>query len=327
MATTTAAIRVHRAGGPEELRYEEVPLSAPSAGEAQVRHSAIGVNFVDVYFRTGLYPPPAYPFVPGFEGAGVVEAIGARVSDVAVGDRVAYASRPLGAYAATRNVHADRLVKLPPNFDERLAAAAMLKGMTAHVLLYRAFELATGQTLLVHAAAGGVGSLMCQWAHHAGARVIGTVGSDEKAERARKDGCDHPIVYTRENFVERVKAITDGRGVDAVFDSVGKDTFSGSLECLAPLGTLVSFGQASGTVPPLDIRQLSKGSLTLTRPSVLDYTTRREDLVASARALLELVGKGVLRVRIDRTHALRDAAEAHRDLEGRKSAGSMLLIP
>jgi NADPH2:quinone reductase len=324
---TTSAIRVHRAGGPEELRYEDVEVLPPAAGEARIRHTAIGVNFIDVYHRTGLYPQPAYPFVPGLEGAGVVRSIGANVKDVAVGDRVAYASRPPGAYSAERNLPADRLVKLPANVDEKLAAAIMLKGMTAHVLLHRVFALERKHTLLVHAAAGGVGSLVCQWAHHIGARVIGTVGSDEKAEQARKDGCDHPIVYTRESFVERVKEITDGRGADVVYDSVGKDTFHGSLECLAPLGTLVSFGQSSGLVPPFDIRELAKGSLTLTRPSLLDYTASRDDLMASARALLDVVGRGVLRVRIDRTHALRDAARAHRDLEGRKSTGSMLLIP
>jgi NADPH2:quinone reductase len=324
---TTSAIQVHRAGGPEELRYEEIPLAAPVAGEAQVRHAAIGVNFIDVYHRTGLYPPPGYPFVPGLEAAGVVVAVGANVKDVAVGDRVAYSSRPLGAYAAVRNLPAERLVKLPANVEEKVAAAMMLRGMTAHVLLHRVFALERKHTLLVHAAAGGVGSLVCQWAHHIGARVIGTVGSDEKAERARQDGCDHPIVYTRESFVERVKQITDGRGVDVVYDSVGKDTFNGSLECLAPLGKLVSFGQSSGTVPPFDIRQLAKGSLTLTRPSLFDYTANREDMMASARALLDVVGQGVVRVRIGRTHALRDAAEAHRDLEGRKSIGSTLLIP
>jgi NADPH2:quinone reductase len=324
---TTRAIRVHRAGGPEELRYEEVELPPPAPGEVQVRNVAIGVNFIDVYHRTGLYPPPGYPFVPGLEGAGVVEAVGAGVKEMAVGNRVAYASRPLGAYSAERNMPADRLVKLPANVDEKVAAAIMLKGMTAHVLLHRVFALQRKHTLLVHAAAGGVGSLICQWAHSIGARVIGTVGNDAKAEQAREDGCDHPIVYTRESFVERVKAITDERGVDVVYDSVGKDTFNGSLECLAPLGLLACFGQSSGLVPPFDIRQLAKGSLTLTRPSLLDYTAKRDDLLASAGALFDAVGKGVLRVRIDRTYALRDAAQAHRDLEARKSAGSMLLIP
>jgi NADPH2:quinone reductase len=324
---TTRAIRIHRAGGPDELRYEDVELPPPASGEVQVRNVAIGVNFIDVYHRTGLYPPPGYPFVPGLEGAGVVEAVGASVKDIAVGDRVAYASRPLGAYAAERNMPADRLVKLPANVDEKIAAAIMLKGMTAHVLLHRVFALQRKHTLLVHAAAGGVGSLVCQWAHSIGARVIGTVGNDAKAEQARADGCDHPIVYTRESFVERVKAITDGRGVDVVYDSVGKDTFDGSLECLAPLGTLACFGQSSGLVPPFDIRQLAKGSLTLTRPSLLDYTASREGLIASAAALLDAVGNEVLRVHIGGTHALRDAAQAHHDLEGRASAGSILLIP
>jgi NADPH:quinone reductase len=325
--TTTLAIQVHRAGGPEELRAGELELPPPAAGEATIRHAAIGVNYIDVYFRTGLYPPPAYPFVPGLEGAGVVDAVGAGVRELKPGDRVAYAARPLGAYAARRNMPADRLVKLPANVDEKLAAAMMLKGMTAYYLLRRTFKVGRGHTILMHAAAGGVGSLVCQWAHHLGAVVIGTVGSDAKAERARAEGCDHPIVYTKESFVERVKAITDGRGVDVVYDSVGKDTFQGSIDCLAPLGMLVSFGQSSGAIAPFDIRTLTQGSLFLTRPSLLEYTAKREDLVRAASELFDVVGKGIVRCRIERTHALEDAEQAHRDLESRKTTGSMILIP
>jgi NADPH2:quinone reductase len=325
--TTTPGIQVQRSGGPEVLQFAEIELPPPARGEARIRHAAMGVNYIDVYFRTGLYTPPGYPFVPGLEGAGVVEAVGAGVSEVKVGDRVAYAARPLGAYAERRNIPADRVVVVPAGIEEKLAAAIMLKGMTAHYLLRRTFKVERGQTILMHAAAGGVGSLVCQWAHHLGARVIGTVGSDAKAERARADGCDHPIVYTRENFVERVKAITDGRGVDVVYDSVGKDTFDGSIACLAPLGMLVSFGQSSGLVPPFDIRKLAQGSLSLSRPSLLDYTAKREDLVASARELFDVVGQGIVRSRIERTYALKDAAQAHRDLESRKTTGSMILLP
>jgi NADPH2:quinone reductase len=324
---STLAIQVHRAGGPEVLQPADVELAPPAAGEARIRHAAIGVNYIDVYFRTGLYTPPSYPFVPGLEGAGLVEAVGANVRDVKVGDRVAYAARPLGAYAERRNIPADRLVKLPASVDEKLAAAMMLKGMTAHFLLRRTFDVKRGHTILMHAAAGGVGSLVCQWAHHLGATVIGTVGSDEKAERARKNGCDHPIVYTRDDFVERVKAITNGRGVDVVYDSVGKDTFDGSIACLAPLGTLVSFGQSSGTVPPFDIKKLAQGSLFLTRPSLLDYTAKREDLVRAASELFDVVGKDIVRCTIERTYELEAASEAHRALESRRTSGSMILIP
>lgn len=321
------AILIHHAGGPEVLHYEEVPIGPPSRGEARVRHHAIGVNFVDVYFRTGLYPPLGYPFVPGLEGAGVVEAVGGGVTEVSVGDRVAYATRPLGAYCDVRNVPASRLVRLPDAIDARLAAAVMLKGMTAQCLVRRAFRVERGHVVLVHAAAGGVGSLLVQWAHHLFATVIGTVGSEEKAERARNDGCDHVIVYTKEGFVERVRDVTGGRGVHVVYDSVGKDTFQGSLDCLAPLGMLVSFGQSSGAIPPIDIARIARNSLYLTRPSLLDYTARREDLLASAAELFDMLRKRALRVRIGAQHALARAADAHRDLEGRRTSGSTLLLP
>lgn len=322
----TRAIRVHRAGGPEELALADVELAPPAAGEAQIRHTAIGVNFIDVYHRTGLYPVPL-PFTPGMEAAGIVEAVGAGVTDVAAGDRVAYASRPLGAYADARNMPADRLVKLPREVDDVTAAAAMLKGMTAEFLLRRAFRVEKGHTVLVHAAAGGVGSLLCQWARHLGARVIGTVGSDEKAARARRDGCDHPIVYTREDFVARVRALTDGRGVDVVYDSVGKDTFAGSLECLAFRGMLVSFGQSSGKVPPLDVLQLTPKSAYVTRPSLVEYTAAREDLGASAAALFDVLRCGAVKIRAEQSFPLREAAAAHRALESRRTYGSTVLVP
>ena len=321
------AILVHHAGGPEVLHYEEVPIGPPSRGEARVRHQAIGVNFVDVYFRTGLYPPLGYPFVPGLEAAGVVEAVGGGVTEVSVGDRVVYATRPLGAYCDVRNVPASRLVRLPDAIDARLAAAAMLKGMTAQCLLRRTFRVERGHVVLVHAAAGGVGSLLVQWAHHLMATVIGTVGSEEKAERARSDGCDHVILYAKEGFVERVREITGGRGAHVVYDSVGKDTFQGSLDCLAPLGTLVSFGQSSGAIPPIEISRIARNSLYLTRPSLFDYTARREDLLASAAELFEMLRKKALRVRIGGQHALALAAEAHRELEARRTSGSSLLLP
>jgi NADPH2:quinone reductase len=261
------------------------------------------------------------------EGAGVVEAIGANVTEVAVGDRVAYASRPLGAYAEARNMPAHRLVKLPREIDDETAAAAMLKGWTAQVLLRRVIRIEKGHTVLVHAAAGGVGSILCQWAHHLGARVIGTVGTEEKAAQARADGCDHPIVYTKENFVERVKAITDGAGAQVVYDSVGKDTFQGSIECLASRGMLVTFGQSSGKIPPFDVLALSPKSAFLTRASMPEYTQTRGELVQTANELFDVMKKGVVKVRVGQRFALRDAAEAHRALEGRKTLGSTVLVP
>lgn len=322
----TRAIRVDRVGGPEVLVLEDVELAPPGAGEARIRHTAIGVNFIDVYHRTGLYPV-TLPFTPGMEGAGVVESLGAGVMELAVGERVAYASRPLGAYAEARNMLADRLVKLPDEIDDVTAAAAMLKGMTAEFLLRRAFRVERGHTILVHAAAGGVGSLVCQWARHLGARVIGTVGSDEKAERAQRDGCDHPIVYTREHFVARVRELTGGRGVDVVYDSVGKDTFAGSLECLAFRGLLVSFGQSSGKVPPLDVLQLTPKSAYVTRPSLVEYTATRADLVASSSALFDVLRRGVVKIRAEQSFPLREAAAAHRALESRRTYGSTVLVP
>jgi NADPH:quinone reductase len=321
-------VRVHAVGGPEVLRFEQVEVGEPGPGQVRLRQTAIGLNFIDVYHRSGLYPVANLPFTPGIEAAGVVEAIGEGVSEVAVGDRVAYAAPPIGAYAEARLMQADRLVKLPDGIDDRQAAAMMLKGMTAHYLLRRTFPVQAGQTILFHAAAGGVGLIACQWARHLGARVLGTVGSEAKAELARAHGCDVPIRYDREDVVARVRELTDGKGVSVVYDSVGKDTFAKSLDCLAPRGMLVAFGQSSGNIPPLDLGVLSqKGSLYVTRPTLMTYTAAREDLLASAKELFEVVRKGAVRIEVHQTFALRDAAEAHRALEGRKTTGSTLLLP
>jgi len=322
------AIRIHEHGGPEVLRWEEVPKPSPGPGEALVKHAAIGLNYIDVYFRTGLYKPPALPATIGMEGAGTVEEVGEGVSDLKPGDRVAYATAPIGAYSEYRTLKAERLVKLPDAIGFDTAAAMMLQGMTAEYLLLRTFKVQPGQTILIHAAAGGVGLIMCQWAKHLGATVIGTVGSDEKAALAKAHGCDHPIVYTREDFQARVKEITGGRMLPVVYDSVGRDTFMKSLDCLAPLGMLVVFGNASGPVPPFEIGTLAaKGSLYLTRPTLATYTAKREDLARSAAALFDVVQKGVVRIEVNQRFALKDAAEAHRALEGRRTTGSTLLIP
>ncbi len=316
------AIRFHQTGAPDVLRWEEVFLAEPAAGEARVRHEAVGLNYIDIYHRSGLYPV-ALPSGIGLEGAGVVEAVGAGVTDLKPGDRVAYAGGPLGAYAEARNMPADRLVKLPDAIDFRTAAAMMLQGMTAQYLLRRTYKVQPGDTILIHAAAGGVGLIVCQWAKALGATVIGTVGSDEKAALARAHGCDHPIVYTRENFTERVKAITGGAGVPVVYDSIGKDTFFGSLDCLRPLGMMVTFGNASGPVPPLDLGELAKrGSLFVTRPSLFAYTAKRADLLATAGELFDMVTSGKVRIEVNQTYALKDAARAHADLAARRTTGS-----
>jgi NADPH2:quinone reductase len=321
-------IRVHEVGGPEVMRYEEVEVGAPGPGQARIRQTAVGLNFIDVYFRSGLYPPPALPFTPGLEGAGVVEAVGEGVSDLVVGQRVAYASPPIGAYAEVRLHQADRLVPLPDGIGDEQAAAMMLKGMTAHYLLRRTFRVDRGQTILFHAAAGGVGTIACQWAKHLGATVIGTVGSAAKAEVARAHGCDHPIRYDQEDLVARVRELTDGKGVPVVYDSVGRSTFEKSLDCLAPLGMLVSFGQSSGKIPPVDLGILSqKGSLYVTRPTLMTYTAARADLVAAARELFEVVRSGAVRIEINQRYPLRDAIAAHRALEGRETTGSTILQP
>ena len=321
----SSAIRIHEVGGPEVLKWEAVTVGDPGPGEVRLRHGAVGLNYIDVYFRTGAYGADL-PFTPGLEASGVVEAVGDGVSDLAVGERVAYAAPPAGAYAEERLMPADRVVKVPEGVSDDLAAAMMLKGMTAHYLLRRTFRVKAGDTILFHAAAGGVGLIACQWAKKLGATVIGTVGSDEKAELAAAHGCDHPIVYTRENFVERVKSLTDGKGVPVVYDSVGKDTFADSLDCLSPLGTMALFGQSSGPVPPFEIGTLAaKGSLFLTRPTLMTYTAKRDDLVAAAGELFEVVESGAVKLEINQRFPLKDAADAHRALEARQTTGSTIL--
>ena len=324
----TGVVRVHEVGGPEVLRYENVEVGSPGPGQVLLRQTAVGLNFIDVYFRTGLYPPPQLPFVPGLEAAAVVEALGDGVRDLQVGQRVAYASPPIGAYAERRLMPADRLVALPEGISDEQAAAMMLKGMTAQYLLRRTYRVQSGQTVLFHAAAGGVGLIACQWAKQLGATVIGTVGSEAKAELARAHGCAHVIRYDREEVVARVREITGGKGVPVVYDSVGQATFERSLECLAPMGMLVSFGQSSGKIPPVDLGILSqKGSLYVTRPTLMTYTAERADLVASANELFDVVQRGAVRIEINQRFPLRDAAEAHRALEGRRTTGSTLLLP
>ena len=321
------AVRFHEVGGPEVLRWESVELATPTPGEAQVRHHAVGLNYIDTYHRTGLYPVPL-PSGIGLEGAGVVVAVGDGVGDLAPGDRVAYAGGPIGAYAEARNMPADRLVKLPDGISFEQGAAMMLQGLTAQYLLRRTYRVQPGDTILIHAAAGGVGLMVCQWARSLGATVIGTVGSDEKAELAQAHGCDYPIVYTRENFAERVKAVTGGEGVAVVYDSIGKDTFMDSLACLRPLGTMVLFGAASGPVPPFDLGLLAKmGSLFVTRPTLFTYCAKRADLVAMAAELFDVVVSGKVRIEINQRYALKDAAQAHRDLEARRTTGSTILLP
>ncbi|MHB1427493.1 MAG: quinone oxidoreductase family protein [Rhodocyclaceae bacterium] len=323
----THAIRIHETGGPEVLRWEEVGVGETAPNEARIRHEAIGLNFIDIYHRSGLYPLPL-PSGLGLEGAGVVEAVGSAVTDLQPGDRVAYAGGPPGAYAEVRNMPADRLVKLPETIDFKTAAAMMLQGMTAQYLLRRTYRVQPGDTILIQAAAGGVGLIVCQWAKALGATVIGTVSSDAKAALAKAHGCDHPIVYTREDFVARVKEITHGEGVPVVYDSIGKDTFTGSLDCLRPLGMMVTFGNASGPVPPVDTLELSKrGSLFLTRPTLFTYIARRADLLATAQELFDVVASGKVRIEVNQTYALKDAAQAHSDLAARKTTGSTVLLP
>jgi NADPH2:quinone reductase len=321
------AIRVHEYGGPEALVWEDVPLPAPRAGEALVRHHAIGLNYIDVYFRTGLYKAPALPATIGMEAAGVVEAVGEGVTEVAPGDRVAYATAPIGAYAEARSIKADRLVKLPDAVPFEQAAAMMLQGMTAGFLLTRTYRVQPGQTILVHAAAGGVGLIMVQWAKHLGATVIGCVSTEAKAELARAHGADHVVVGT-DALPERVKDITGGAMLPVVFDSVGRDTFLTSLDCLAPFGMMVSYGNASGPVAIPDIGVLAaKGSLYLTRPTLATYTAKRDDLEHSAKALFDVVTSGAVKINVNQHFALKDAADAHRALEARRTTGSTVLMP
>ena len=324
----TRAIRIHEHGGPEVLRWEEVEVGEPGDGQVRLAQSAVGLNYIDIYHRTGLYPLPTLPATLGLEAAGTVEAVGPGVGELSPGDRVAYASPPVGAYAEARLMPADRVVRLPDSISDIQAAGMMLQGMTVHYLIRRTYRVQPGDTVLFHAAAGGVGLIACQWLKHLGATVMGTVGSEKKAAVARAHGCDHTILYNSENVPERVRALTGGAGVPVVYDSVGKDTFDGSLDCLAPLGMLVSFGNASGPVPPFNPAVLSaKGSLFLTRPTLMTYTAKREDLVAAAEDLFAVVASGAVKIEVNQTYPLAEAAQAHRDLEARKTTGSTVLLP
>jgi NADPH:quinone reductase len=321
------AIRIHEQGGPEVMRFEDVEVGSPGPGEVLLSHAAVGLNYIDVYHRNGLYPVEL-PSTLGMEAAGRVEAVGEDVTGLAPGDRVAYASGPLGAYAERRVMPAARLVKLPDGIDDRTGAAMMLQGMTVRYLVRETYRVQPGETVLWHAAAGGVGLIACQWLKALGVTVIGTAGSDEKAELAKAHGCAHVINYRRENFVERVRELTDGAGVPVVYDSVGKDTWEGSLDCLRPRGMMVSFGNASGAVPPVNLVQLSqKGSLYVTRPTLVHYTATREDLLACAGELFDQVLSGAVKIEVNHTYPLAEAAQAHRDLEARKTTGSTVLLP
>ena len=323
-----AAVRVHKPGGPEVLTYEEVEVGAPGQGQVRVKQHACGVNFIDTYFRMGLYPAAGgMPFIIGNEAAGEVVAVAPGVSDLKVGDRVAYVL-PLGCYTAERLVPADRAVKLPANISYEQAAAMMLKGMTAEYLLRRTFKVEKGMNILMHAAAGGVGLILCQWANYLGANVIGTVGSKEKAALAKANGCHHTILYREEDFVARVKEITGSKLCDVVYDGVGKTTFPASLDCIRPLGLFASFGSSSGQIDAFNINILQqKGSLFATRPTLNTYAAKREDLLAIANDLFDVVGKGAVKIPINQKYPLRDAQQAHRDLEGRSTTGSIILVP
>jgi NADPH2:quinone reductase len=322
------AIRIHAHGGPEAMVWEEVPVPAPKPDEILVRHDAVGLNYIDVYFRTGLYKLPSLPATLGMEAAGVVEAVGAAVQNLVPGDRIAYAMAPIGAYCQARTIKADRVVKLPDGIASDTAAAMMLQGMTAQYLLRRTYPVKPGDTILVHAAAGGVGLIMCQWAKHLGCTVIGTVSTPEKAAIAQAHGAEHVLIPGQDDLPQRVKEITRGAMLPVVFDSVGRDTFAASLDCLAPLGMMVSYGNASGPVPPIDIGLLAaKGSLFLTRPTLATYTAKHADLVATANDLFDVVQSHAVKIEINQTYALKDAAEAHRALEGRKTTGSTVFIP
>ncbi len=322
------AIRLAEPGGPEVLSWQPVTVGDPGPGEVRLRMTAVGVNFIDIYHRTGLYPLPDRPYGLGLEGAGVIDALGAGVTDLAVGDRVAFAGGPPGAYAEARLMPADRLVSLPSWLSDTQAAALMLQGMTARYLLRQTHELRAGDTILVHAAAGGVGLLVCQWARALGAIVIGTVGTPDKATLAADHGCHHPIVYTTQDFVAEVRRLTNGRGVDVVYDGVGQATFAGSLDCVRPRGLVVSFGQASGAIPPVELGVLAaKGSLFLTRPTLFTYIATRVDLLANATELFAIVASGAVKTADRHTFPLKDAAQAHRALESRQTTGAIVLIP
>jgi NADPH2:quinone reductase len=323
-----AAVRVHKTGGPEVLTFEDVDVAAPGPGQLRVKQGAAGINYIDTYFRMGMYPSPVgLPFVAGNEGAGTVVAVGPDVTDFKVGDRVAYVV-PLGAYAAERLLPAARAVKVPANISDEQAAAMMLKGMTAQYLLKRTYKVEKGSTILVHAAAGGVGMILCQWGNALGATVIGTVGDEEKAKIAKANGAHHTILYRKEKFPDKVKEITGGKLCDVVYDGIGKDTFPASLDCIRPLGMFASFGSASGPVTAFDINILqTKGSLFATRPTLNTYTAKREDLVATANDLFDIVGSGKVKIPVNQKYPLKEAQQAHRDLEGRKTTGSSILLP
>ncbi len=323
----TKAIRIHEPGGPEALKYEDVEVGAPGPGEVRLRQTAVGLNFIDVYHRSGLYPVKDLPAVIGMEAAGVIEEAGPDVGGFKAGDRVAY-TMGLGAYTQERVMGTGRLVPLPDAIDDRQAAAMMLQGTTAHYLIHRTYKVQKGDTILVHAAAGGVGLILCQWAKHLGATVIGCVGSEEKAALAKANGCDHAILYRDENVPERVRKLTNGDGVQVVYDGVGKETFNDSLDCLRPFGLMVSFGNASGPLEPLNPAILGpKGSLYLTRTTLATHTATRELLMDGANALFDVVTKGHVKIAINQTYPLHETAQAHRDLEGRKTTGSTVLIP
>jgi NADPH2:quinone reductase len=322
-----AAVRVHKTGGPEVLTFEDIEIPAPGAGQIRIRQGASGVNFIETYFRSGLYPAPTMPFVSGNEGAGEITAVGSGVTDLKVGDRVAYVA-PLGGYAAERVLPADRAVKLPDSISYEQAAGMMLKGMTAEYLLQRTFKVEKGHNVLIHAAAGGVGLILGQWANHLGANVIGTVGTKEKGELAKANGYHHIIYYRDEDFVARVKDITKGALCEVVYDGVGADTFPASLDCIKPMGLFASFGSASGPVKAFDINLLqTKGSLFATRPTLNTYNAKRDALVKSANDLFKVVSSGAVKIAVDQKYALKDAQKAHRDLEGRKTTGSIILVP
>jgi NADPH2:quinone reductase len=323
----TKAVRLYEQGEPEVLKYEDIDLPAPAAGEARIGHKAIGLNFIDVYHRSGLYPLPELPWTIGMEGAGLVEAVGEGVTEVAVGERVAYAAPPPGAYAEARNMAAANLVKLPDDISFEQGAAMMLQGMTVEYLIRRTYAVKAGETVLVHAAAGGVGLIQCQWLNHIGATVIGTVGTAEKAVLAKAHGCHHTINYRSEDWVARVKEITDGAGVPVVYDAVCNDTFAGSLDVLQRLGMMVNYGQASGPYEAFTLNMLAPKSLFLTRPTLFGYNATRAELETSAAALFEVVRSGAVKIKINQTYPLADIVQAHRDLEARKTTGSTILMP
>ncbi|MBD3609784.1 MAG: quinone oxidoreductase [Gammaproteobacteria bacterium] len=323
----THAIRIHQPGGPEALSWDSIEVGDPGPGQVRLRQTACGLNYIDIYMRDGLYPIAEYPAVLGMEAAGVVEAIGEGVTEVAVGDRAAYAMVP-GGYAETRLIDSHRLIKLPDNIDDKTAATMMLKGLTAHYLLFRTYEVKAGDTILVYAAAGGVGLMLCQWGKHLGATVIGCVGSKEKAELARANGCDHVIFYRDEDIAERVKEITNGEGVAVVYDAIGQQTFEASLNCLKPFGTMVTYGNITGKVEPFDVSKLAPlGSLYVTRPTLGTHVATRELLVEGAERLIDVVQKGIVTNQVNQEYALKDTAQAHRDIEARKTTGSTVLIP